>query len=605
MSRILESFKEWKSSLNEQGTPSRVKLTNDINQKAVITPIDKTSFRVRAKWVNDMIDATGKLTPSGFNSILTEIRDYIDPSTGQASLINYYSGLKDLTRNLVVYDVIRDTDTAKDPNPKIRKQTFKFTVVSRELYPNVPANTLYVHQDDANTPSTKTGQTVNTGEVLTAGDTFGFDFSRGPVYITNPSDAKMIQLIDSFYFKLSADDVLVAMKGVNEFRKAVAAELKAARLGDNAKTLISALNAAFGIVTRYGDIETGVTQPLLQKLKEVKSTAPGAKATGVILSQSAGFNLDAFIAGLKSTSGIAVPSAGFIKGQVTKDPEFKKFQQLLIAKFQKSLGSTRIYKNFARFKTGGADGTYGPNTAALVGLLKAALSDPKWLGNGDKNQVDQAFVDRINQEKVAESFIALDGLSILVEGLDMSIVNSYEPRRNSQAAPSSKSTKKKEVDLKAKDAKKPVSTLTLDATAAKNLDKLFISLAESVKSYFENDSNFSAYSGEDDDEQGAWDNIAMKRINRVFMPELNKIKKELDRYSKDPLDLKGDYKKTIWTFENKVFFNGDIKGKETRLKWKFMNYSEYAFSTTGDDLPFNFKLFLYDGVKSYTIKTDF
>ena len=427
MSRILESFKEWKSSVNEQSAPDRIKITNEINQKAIINPIDKSSFKVRTKWTDDMIDANGRLTPTGFNAIMTEIREYVDPATGQATLINYYSGLKDLTQNLVVYDVIRDTDTAKDSNPKIRKQSFKFTIVSRELYPNIPKNVYYIRQGD--TPATQSqpaGQTTNVGEVLTNADTFGLDFSRGPVYINNPSDPKMIQLIDSFYFKLSADDTLINVKEVITFRKALSAELKSSRLGDNAKALISALNAAFGLVTRYGDPETGITQTLLQKLKNVKSNAPGANTAGVILSQASGFMYNEFISGLKLNSGIIVPAGGFVKGRVVKNDEFAKFQKLLITKFKKSLGTSKIYKNFARFNIGGADGTYGPNTAALVGLLKAALTDPKWSGNMDKNNVDQAFIDRINQEKVAESYISLDGFTLIVEGIDMGAVDAYE-----------------------------------------------------------------------------------------------------------------------------------------------------------------------------------
>lgn len=611
MSHILDSFKKWKSSINEQQTPSRVKLTNDINQKAIINPIDKASFKVRAKWTDDMIDANGRLTPSGFNAILAEIRNYVDPSTGQASLINYYSGLKDLTRNIVIYDVIRDTDTAKDPNPKVRKQAFKFTVASRELYPNVPQNVLHIRQDEVTKAQAgkdvQAGPTTSTGEVLTSSDTFGIDFSRGAVYINNPSDAKMIKLIDSFYFKLSADDVLlgIKIKPINELRRAVAAELKAGKLGESSKTLIVSLNAAFGIVTRYGDIETGVTQPLLQKLKEVKSAAPGAEATGTRLSETAGFNKDTFISSLSAStsSDVKAPAGGFKKGAVVRDPEFMKFQQLLAQKFGKSLGSSQIYKNFAKFKTGGADGTYGSNTANLVGLLKKALTEPTWTGNGDKNIVDQDFINRIAQEKITESYLALDGFTLITEGIDIGVVTAYEKSETPRRA--TNSANRKRVDSKTKDDKKKVSTLTLDEAAAKELDKLFIKLAESVKTYFETDSNFSAYSGGDDDEQGAWDNIAMKRINRIFMPELNKIKKELDRYTKDPLDLKGDYKKSVWTFENKVFFNGDIKGKETRLKSKFMNYSKFSLGIKGEGFPFNFKLFLYDGVKSYTIKTDF
>jgi hypothetical protein len=153
------------------------------------------------------------------------------------------------------------------------------------------------------------------------------------------------------------------------------------------------------------------------------ANAKSKETEGTLLSEIEGFNTGAFLANLKPVSNIVAPAGGFIKGKVVKDEEFKKFQQLLVTKFQKSLGATQIYKNFAKFQVGGADGTYGKNTAALINLLKQHLTDPKWTGNMDPNNVDQAFIDRINQEKVAESYISLDGFTLVVEGLDMVAIN--------------------------------------------------------------------------------------------------------------------------------------------------------------------------------------
>jgi hypothetical protein len=236
------------------------------------------------------------------------------------------------------------------------------------------------------------------------------------------TDHKLIKLIDSFYFKVLEDGSLSGNPQVKATLKGIKAELVAKTLGDNSKILISALNAGFSITTRYGDPETGITQTLLDNMANAKSK----ETAGTPLSEIEGFDTGAFLANLKPISNIVVPTGGFVKGKVVKDEEFKKFQQLLITKFQKSLGSSQIYKNFAKFKVGGADGTYGNNTANLVGLLKSALSDPKWTGNSDKNNVDQAFVDRINQEKVSESYIGLDGFTLVVEGIDMLAVQSYE-----------------------------------------------------------------------------------------------------------------------------------------------------------------------------------
>lgn len=420
MSYIFESFKEWKTKINEETSSDKLKLKNEDKEKLVINAINSSSFTVKAKWTNDIIDANGRLTKNGWNQILYYIRN--------SDLLKSLPGLKDLNSNIVLYEVNRNTDTAKDPNSNIKKQIFDFTIEPRDNYKNIPVSIQFVHNSEKKndfgglTQSTDTKQ----GEIMNPaankkGNTFGLNFSKGAVQMTNLTDPKLVALVDSLYFKVIMDESLAGNPQVKATMQGVKAELKAATLGDNSKTLISALNAAFSITTRYGDPETGVTQTLVNSVAGVK----GKDEEGVALSEVEGFNMGAFLAGLKPISDIKVPAGGFVKGKVVKDPEFMKFQQLLAKKFQKSLGSSQIYKNFAKFKTAGADGTYGSNTANLVGLLKNAL-DPKWTGNMDKNNVDQAFVDRINQEKVSESYIGLDGFTLVIEGIDMAAVQSYE-----------------------------------------------------------------------------------------------------------------------------------------------------------------------------------
>ena len=428
MSYIFESFKDWNEKVNEDNTLNRLKIRNDIDQKMVIKVINDRTFKVRAKWGGDVIDALSNLTQTGWNRIMQEINNTI-PEGGTYPLIQSLPPLKDLTKNIVVYEVVRDTDTAKDPNPNIKKQSFQFTVVPRPT--GVPTSIEFVNRDEVGNLTRVAPQQstdVKQGEVLAGpvgnkkGNTYGLNFSKGAVSMANATDPKLVALLDSLYFKVTMDGSLSGNPQVKATMQGVKAELKAATLGDNSKTLISALNAAFSISTRYGDPEDGVTQTLVNSVAGVK----GKDEEGIALSEAEGFNMGAFLAGLKQISDIKAPAGGFVKGKVTKDPEFTKFQQLLAKKFQKSLGSSQIYKNFAKFQVGGADGTYGGNTANLVGLLKAALSEPKWTGNMDKNNVDQAFVDRINQEKVVESYIGLDGFTLVVEGIDMAAVQSYE-----------------------------------------------------------------------------------------------------------------------------------------------------------------------------------
>lgn len=712
MSYIFESFKDWKKKVNED----KVKIENTIDQTMTIKVINSNKFRVKARWGGDVVDAMGNLTQNGWNRIVEEIR--------RSELSKSLPGINDFTKYVAVYRVIKDTDTAKDDRQNIKKQFFEFDLVGRPK--GLPANIEYaldneieglIQQGGQGSGSLTQSTNTKQGEILGGtsnkkGNTFGLNFSKGAVPMTNLTDPKLVALVDSLYFKVTMDGSLAGNPQVKATMQGVKNELKAATLGDNSKTLISALNAAFSISTRYGDPETGVTQTLVNSVAGVK----GKDEEGVALSEVDGFNMGAFLANLKPISDIKVPAGGFVKGKVTKDDQFAKFQKLLVAKFQKSLGSSQIYKNFAKFNIGGADGTYGSNTANLVGLLKNNLTDPKWTGNMDKNNVDQAFVDRINQEKVAESYIGLDGFTVITEGLDMAGVQSYEKSnpvvRSSNTSVSTapvasgqkyllqgkdgyeyfvkdsvwhykkdggalqivlsgdtiKRLQKLYPEAKAyyiltyattvndfKRANKHLYKLenkvwkiqlfgstawqTVESTedisrlntmysgggtssvggstsssskgeiTAKEgaeFDKRFKTLLYQIKTFFETDSNFEAYSGGNDDEIGAWKNIVMKKIKNTFEPALDKIYADLKSHKDDSKNIKADYIKNVSKIKGTIFWNGsDADSRPYSAKAKFIYGSRFKLSFKEYDKPFTITLNLFDGVKKYEIQTDF
>ena len=182
MSYIFESFKDWNEKVNEDNTLNRLKIRNDIDQKMVIKVINDRTFKVRAKWGGDVIDALSNLTQTGWNRIMQEINNTI-PEGGTYPLIQSLPPLKDLTKNIVVYEVVRDTDTAKDPNPNIKKQSFQFTVVPRPT--GVPTSIEFVNRDEVGNLTRVAPQQstdVKQGEVLAGpvgnkkGNTYGLNF---------------------------------------------------------------------------------------------------------------------------------------------------------------------------------------------------------------------------------------------------------------------------------------------------------------------------------------------------------------------------------------------------------------------------------------------
>ena len=194
MSYIFESFKDWQKKVNEDNASDKLKLRNTIDQKMVIKVINDRTFRVRAKWGGDVIDAVGNLTQNGWNRIMAEINNTI-PEGGSRPLIDSMPPLQDLKKNVVVYEVVKDTDSAKDPNPNIKKQSFEFSVVPRPA--GSPSTIEFIHRNEVATLTQKAPEQstdVKTGEVLSgptkSGETFGLNFSKGAIPLTNLTDPK-------------------------------------------------------------------------------------------------------------------------------------------------------------------------------------------------------------------------------------------------------------------------------------------------------------------------------------------------------------------------------------------------------------------------------
>ena len=124
------------------------------------------------------------------------------------------------------------------------------------------------------------------------------------------------------------------------------------------------------------------------------------------------------------------------------------------------------------------------------------------------------------------------------------------------------------------------------------LDKKFKILAYKIKTYIETDSNFSTYSGVNDNEAGAWNNVVSKHFNRILKPELDEILKYLNTFSDDATGTKKDYMKNAAKFTKML----DTKNTKNPLRVFFVD-GQGRF-------PFQFEINLYSGVKKYTIDTN-
>lgn len=121
------------------------------------------------------------------------------------------------------------------------------------------------------------------------------------------------------------------------------------------------------------------------------------------------------------------------KVQNVADDNVKQVQTAILTKFANPLKDSETFKKFQKY---GADGKYGPTTSTIVAMVKAGLKNSETSGSS----ITKEFVDKLNAEKVAESFAYLSPVSLeLVEDFDVAAALSAEKKlATATAAPKKK-----------------------------------------------------------------------------------------------------------------------------------------------------------------------
>jgi hypothetical protein len=360
-SRIITNFSNWKA-LNEQASPGRTKQTAGLGQKVVAIPIDSSSFKIKIVRDLDVIDQNGKLTPDGFNAIISWIKQ-------QPKWPTYYSALNDLTKNIVIYSINRDTEA---------KQVITFSLQPRPA--EIPAATQFAHKSDLQTlikdqaTATILQDTVKTAEATPIKSTDA---------VTTPKkdSAALLKTISFDLLKTQApgtpvfDSVKAAylnMMNLPEFSglpimPKVKAELKANKLGDSTVAFIKGIIAGFKIVDEYGDPVEAITPDVVEKLKlfgqlpiaqnSSRNYFLGLDANHIVEQEQvsslpANFNMDAFLA---IVSPVAAQTTSTAATRSVKPPISGKEK---IEAFQKYANSKGYEPKLD------PDGKWGPKTAA-------------------------------------------------------------------------------------------------------------------------------------------------------------------------------------------------------------------------------------------------
>lgn len=601
---IVNDFAKWKS-INEAESPGRTKQTAGMGQRVVGIPIDPTSFKIKIVRDLDVLDPNGKLTPTGFNSIISWIKQ-------QPKWLPYYPALGDLAKNILVYSVSKDTE---------RKQVIVFAIQPKPQ--GVPAEVQFVHKDEVATLGA--GKASVLDAAIKKAETKPEPKETvvtGSVKVPTPLTFDQLKMLTQGQPLFGAiDSAYLNMVKMPEFANLpimpkLKAELKAGKLGDSAVSLVKGIIAGFNLLDKYGDPVENVNQQVADKLslfsgkvtaqnasrsyflglgaksifeqtvldKETDasnpsgtgnpggSPNPGGASTG---SLPAGFSLDAFVAalsgsGTESLGDIKLPEGGFKKGSVAKgDAEFKKFQQLVINKFAKKLANNELYKKFAKF---GADGDYGPTTEKMVAALKGALG----ASEKDGKVVTAELITKINTNKIDEAmYLGLN--SRLVEQFDMGAfeetAKTYKPSKPSGKGKDEAAPKKEEVKGDAKKA-----------------SELLKGASEAIKNYYSDSSNFEEFKGWNDDEDAAvaeifgdsyddksswwYRNVRLKYTMKAYElikalkdDDLNKI--QLEKELKKVTGLYGILKKKTYggsASDEHVWSHVDLDGNKTTFK---------------------------------------
>jgi hypothetical protein len=401
MSHIIQQFGLWRK-INEQETPSKARQTN----KIVVIPIDEYSLKIKLVNYPGMI-VDGRLTPQGFDSIIAWIM-------GQNEIIDYYIALKDLNRNVVVYEISKDSSRADIILFRIYDKT---NLSAQNPYsPGIPAKVKFIRKDEVQsairgimTDGKPQSGTAPSGETKSETPKMRLPFPSAS--IQGSRDAALRGLIISAYNKLYKDGALANSPILTKVKE----EVQSNQLGKSTILLIKALNAGFGIQDDEfsEDVESDITQALYSKIQSSEEFAK--------------INADAFLKVVASqvstltTGDIKVPAEGFKYG-VKGDLELQKFQDILLKNLPIYLGGAIKGKSpVAAFLRTKADGIYGNGTKNLIGYLKAGLTDPKYPDN-DATVIKPDFVNRMMKEfkliKESKTYLGLDGVTLIIEGFD-------------------------------------------------------------------------------------------------------------------------------------------------------------------------------------------
>jgi hypothetical protein len=415
MFRPILDFSKW-SQVNESDYTKRL----SAGEKIKLFEIDNKTFKVKIVSRVELVGADGKISPSDWNMLKTQ---FLLDSVVTAK----YPGLKDLKSNVVVYTVERGSE-GKD-----RVEMFTFAITPRAEAPGVPANVEYVKKEDLQSTVTdpqkaailtqtlqqaqgkkvtdqETKVKVEPGDTLKLASPLGFDSIKSV-----KSDSPIFDLVDRAYFQLKKEPKIASLPFMNNLK----AELKANQLGDSAVLFFKGIIAGYDLKDKYDDPLEVVNQTVIDKIMQMAPPAQNSSRkyilhrsalllekeveVGASVAGPAGFNVDSFIKAVggpaKVVSDIKLPEGGLVKGKVSAgDETLKAVQRLIIKKIVPLMGNDPV---FAKFKSYGDDGKYGPTTAKVVELVKLGLG----LKDVSGSTITQEMVDALSQEIISESYL--------------------------------------------------------------------------------------------------------------------------------------------------------------------------------------------------------
>ena len=432
MSHIIQKFGDWKK-LNEDDLPGRERERGDKNNKIVAIPVDKSTLKLKIVNDADVIDGNGRMTIDGFDALLAWVQS-------QGEIISYYSALKDLTNNVVVYEVGKDND---------RKQVVIFKIYNKNALkmqdPSQPGINSQVRFVSANELAQAMGGAILNTKALAnivsgqkgsggASGVAGFKLPYPIAAMMDSTDPKLIDFVTLAYNKILNEPRAKTAPIMAKVR----AEAGADKLGLASQLFIKALNAGFAIQDNKfaGELEQNeITQLLVDKITYVPAVESNSfyldlSGTRIVETESTvilGFDVDIFLAaaknvpGIVSTGDIKVPEEGFKYGS-KGDVEFGKFQQVLLDNLKTYQGGALKAKApVAAFLKTTADRIYGDKTKNLIAYLKIGLTDPKYPDN-DATTIKPDFVNRMMKEfklvKESRTYLGLDGVTVIMEGFD-------------------------------------------------------------------------------------------------------------------------------------------------------------------------------------------